>query len=343
MNGDKPRIGQGNWIYALTFLAVAGLAALAYYAFREYNKPKADTQAVTPAAPRKDAAEASYTGTIRATKTLMVPAPIDGTLEELGVADGEEVFEGQLLARITNTTLDLAKQKATEDLEQARTKQENAESQLIAARLEASRAEADLARVKLEYDAASKAYERQKVLFREGAGARKTYEKAEADFSKLSSEREQLEKNNRSAADRVKNLQDQYEAARTEVNELTQDLEEAEAELLTGEVKAPVSGVLVGHKRNAGDAVTRDVADLFEIAVDLTALEVRVEVPGSLAARLSAGQNTLVQIVEAGEQPLAGKVREVKEGVAVVEFLSPNPAVKPGATAQVRFLLTSVP
>jgi hypothetical protein len=84
--------------------------------------------------------------------------------------------------------------------------------------------------------------------------------------------------------------------------------------------------------------VTRDIGDLFEIAVDLTALEVVVEVPKALEAKLAAGQNALVQIAEAGPAPLEAKIREVKEGQAYVEFLSPSAAILPAMTAQVRFL-----
>jgi multidrug resistance efflux pump len=338
----RPRIGQGNWIYAVTLVAVAGLLWFAYSAVRQHpmleQKP-----AVAKPVPKGTPADNTYQGTIRATKTLPIPAPIDGTLEEVSVADGEEVFEGQLLARINNTTVTLAKQKAEEDLAQARAKLEDSDSQLIAARLEASRADADASRARLDYEAASKNYERQRMLFREGATAKKQFEASEAAFLKIRNELNQLEETQKAAASRVKVLQEQADLARARVADLTEDLEEAEAEMLTGEVKAPVTGFLVSHKKEAGDAVTRDVADLFEIAVDLTALEVVVPVPDELAKQLAAGQNALVQLAEAGPQPLEAKVREVKSGTAAVEFLSPNPAIRPGMTAQVRFLLTVLP
>jgi multidrug resistance efflux pump len=339
---ERPKIGQGNWIY---FAALLGILALAggggYYVFREYQKPKVELAAPAPAA-NADAAAMSYQGKIRAAKTLPIPAPIDGTLEELSVADGEEVSEGQLLARITNSTLELAKQEAAELLEQARTKLEGFESQLIGARLEISRASADLARVKAEYETASRAFERQKVLFREGAAAKRTYDATEAAFRKIAEERSQLEDGLRSAETRAAGLQKNAEEARAKLTEATAEQEDADAEALTGQVLSPVTGLLVNHKKNAGDQVTRDIADLFEIAVDLTAMEVVVDLTAGLTGRVSAGQAALVQVAEAGPQPLEGKVREVKEGQAYVEFVSPSPAIRPGMTAQVRFLLNPV-
>ncbi len=340
---ERPKIGQGNWIYLAALLGIAGLAGGGgYYFYQSYRgpaspAPKAETL------PAADPTAASYTGKIRATKTIPIPAPIDGTLEEVTVADGEEISEGQLLARISNSTLELAKQEATEALEQAKAKLENLESQLIAARLEASRASADLARVKADYETASRAFERQKVLFREGAGARRAYEGAEAAFRKAAEERAQLENTQRGADSRALGLQKNVEDARTKLSEATTELEEADAEVLTGQILSPANGLLVNHKKNAGDQVTRDVADLFEIAVDLTAMEVVVDLAAALTGKVSAGQGAWVQVAEAGPQPLEGKVREVKEGQAFVEFVSPSPVIKPGMTAQVRFLLNPIP
>jgi multidrug resistance efflux pump len=336
---QRPQIGQGNWIYLAALLGIAALGAGAYYAFREYQKPAPQLAQSTGVAAAADPTTASYPGKIRALKTLPVPAPIDGALEEVSVADGEEVYEGQLLARITNSTLEAAKQKSAEDLESLKAKLEGFESQLVAARLESSRASADLARARAEYEAAAKNFERQKLLFREGAGAKKNYDTAGAAFEKVAAERAQLESAVKAADSRAAALQTSVEEARAKLNEATTESEETEAEILTGEVKAPVSGLIVNHKKNAGDQVTRDIADLFEIAVDLSALEVVVEVPKALEAKLAAGQNALVQIAEAGPAPLEAKIREVKDGQAYVEFLSPSPAILPAMTAQVRFLL----
>jgi hypothetical protein len=141
------------------------------------------------------------------------------------------------------------------------------------------------------------------------------------------------------AADaRAKAIQASAELARTSLQEKTQDLEDSDADLLLGQVKAPATGLLISHKKEAGDEVTRDIVDLFEIATDLTALEVAVEIPAPVAAKLQAGGTAFVQIAEAGDAPLNGTIREVKDGLAHVEFLSPSPAIRPGMTAQVRFL-----
>ncbi len=335
---ERPKIGQGNWIYLGALAAIAGLAALAYYAVQDYQRRQSPPPAsAANAAP--DPVQTTYTGKIRARKSVLVPAPIDGTVEELTVTDGEEVFEGQVLGKIQNTAMETAKQSAAEELEKLKSKLTDLESQLIAARLESSRAAAEAVRVRSELETASRNFERQKLLFREGAGAKKSYDKAEADFASLAEENKRLENSLRVAEARASAVQKFVDEARAKATDATEEAEQAEAELLTGEIKAPVSGLLVSHKKDNGDEVTRDIADLFEIAIDLTDLEVVVDVPAALTGKIAAGSNALVQIAEAGPTPLAAKVREVKEGQAFVEFLSPSPSIRPSMTAQVRFLV----
>lgn len=331
-------LGSRWMLYGPVLLILAGLCVGVYYLKREYDQRQAAASAAVKPAAAPDPLGQTYAGRLRAQKTVLVPAPIDGTLESLEATEGEEVYEGQLLGRIQNTSLDTHKQRAEEDLERLRGRVADVESQILAARLEASRASAELARLRSEYELSSRNYERQQKLFREGAAARKTFEKADTDFRKLAEDLKGAEDNSRAADSRVKALQTNLEDARQKLTAQTDDLEDAQAEQLTGEVKAPVAGLLIGHRKNAGEEVTRDIEDLFEIAVDLTAMEIVVEVPQAAAAKIATGGTALIQIAEAGQAPLNGTIREVKDGTAIVEFVSPSPALRPGMSAQVRFL-----
>ena len=325
-------------LYGPAVVLVLLIAAGGWFGFREYQRRQQAAAEIDKTKPIPDPIGRSYLGKIRAQKTVLIPAPVDGTLESVEVSDGDEVFEGQLLGRIRNTTIETAKQASTEELERAKSRLADIESQWIAARLEASRASADLARVRSEYETASRNFDRQQKLFREGAVARKTYEKSESDFRKLAEELKGIEDATKRAEARVSALQSGTEEARLRLNEKTEALEDADAELLTGEVKAPVSGLLIGHNKNAGEQVTRDIENLFEIATDLGAMAIVVDIPEALAKKLAPGGRAFVQITEAGEAPLNGTIREIKDMQAVVDFLSPNPVIKPGMSGQVRFL-----
>ena len=180
-------------LYGPVMVLALVVAGGAWYGYGEYQRREQAAAEARKPRLAVDPLSQTFTGKIRAQKTVQVAAPVAGTLESLEVSDGEEVIEGQLLARILNSGLVAAKQRAVEELDRAKGKVSDLESQVLAARLEASRASADLARVRIEYESASRVYDRQKKLFREGATARKTYEKAEADYRKLVEETKGLE------------------------------------------------------------------------------------------------------------------------------------------------------
>ncbi len=325
-------------LYGPVLFLTALIAGGGWYGYKEYQRRSLAALEAAKPKPVPDPAGQTYSGRIRARNTVLIPAPIDGTLESVEVADGDEVFEGQLLGKIQNTAVEGQKQKTEEDLDRAQGKLADLESQLLSARLEASRASADLARVRADYESASRAFDKLQKLYREGAAARKTFEKSEADFRKLVEDQKGTQEAARIAESKVNALQTSVEEAKTRLREKTEDLEEADTELLTGAVKAPVSGLLIGHRKNPGEQVTRDIEDLFEIASDLTSMEILTEVPPELAKKLTVGGRAFVQIAEAGEAPLNGTIREISDNQAIVEFTSPSPTIKPGMTAQVRFL-----
>ncbi|MEK7753797.1 MAG: hypothetical protein AAB654_17885, partial [Acidobacteriota bacterium] len=64
-------------------------------------------------------------------------------------------------------------------------------------------------------------------------------------------------------------------------------------------------------------------------------LEVVVEPDPPALARIRAGQPATVHLSEMANQPIPASVREVKGTQVLVEFTSPDPAIRPGLTAQV--------
>lgn len=329
------------WIY---FLAISGIVGLAIFGWRQWDRfdqaRRAEAQKkAAPAAPVvEDPLAATYLGRIKAKKTIQIAAPLEGTMEGVEVADGQDVFEGQLLGRIRNSSLAAAKEKAEIDLASTRSKVTDLESQILAARLEASRAAADAVRLRGEADVAAKQLERQSMLYKEGATARKLYEAAQEQFQRLTEERKTAEETARRSDMALRATVNSLEEAKRRLKEREGDLEDADAEILTGDIHSPADGILIAHKRNSGEDVTREIQDLFEIATDLTELEIAVEFPPALAGKLAAGQPALLTIAEAGAAPLSGKVREVKGNIALVDFTPPTPAIRPGLTARVRFL-----
>lgn len=317
---------------AIVLLAVA--AGVFTIVRRGTSPPHVVAQAQRPALPT----EISLPGRIQATKVVNVPVPVEGTIDRMMADVGEDVFEGELLAHIKSGKLNAVAETAEADAERARSRVSDLEAALISARLEASRARAEATRTKTEFEMASKVYQRQKLLLQEGATPRLTFEKAEAEYNKLKADDESFNNLAKAAETRIESTTKDLAAARKLAEAKMQELDEAKADLGAGEVHSPVNGMVLARHGQAGEAVGRNVKDLFQIATDLTALQVMVAPEAAILPKIKPGQAAAIQIAEA---PVAiqGAVIKVEAGQVFISFTSPLPAIKPGLTAQVKLKL----
>jgi multidrug resistance efflux pump len=99
-----------------------------------------------------------------------------------------------------------------------------------------------------------------------------------------------------------------------------------------------VDGYVVSRKGEVGAAAGLS-DELFQIATDLYAMEVPVDVKPELLKRIVPGQPALVLLLDLQSAAMPGVVREIKDNQAIVEFNSTLPAIKPGMQADVRFKL----
>lgn len=321
------------WLWAAAALVLAAVAGGWAAWHRKANAPK--PQAAAPTAP----SEVSLSGKVEAQHVITVEATQSGVVEAMLVEVGQEVFEGQLLAQIKNGGLETQRQAAENDAERAQARVNQLESAIIAARLEASRAQADATRARGELDRLQRTYQRQQLLYREGATPRLTFEKAEREYQTAKAEADSIEQVAKNAEDRVATLTKDAETARQRLAERNEDLEAAKAQVAAGQVHSPVTGILVGRRAEAGAEVDPSMKDFLQIATDLTLLQITVEPPAPVLPRLRAGLPALVFLAEVPNGGLPGVVRAVKERQVVVEFNNPSPAVKPGLMAQVQIRL----
>jgi HlyD family secretion protein len=256
------------------------------------------------------------------------------------VAPGEEVHEGQLLAQIRNTALENELKAAGEEVRRLEDRLKNLETAFLAARLEASRANADFSRAQSEFFQAEKAALRQQVLYREGATPRRVYEAAQAEFKAKEEEYEIRRKAAQAADDRVSQILNETETVRKALQEAKERMELAGSDLLATDVVSPASGILTAVSAKAGEEVHPEAGDLFQIAVDLTRMEVFLEPEPSVRERIRPGLPASVHVAEAPAEVFPGAVRQVGEQGVVVEFTSPAPVVRPGQSAHVRIKLT---
>lgn len=328
---------RGKSLIAGAVIVMLAIAA-AFYLYRSSSAPHPKIVAA-PQTAQHVPAEITLAGKIQAVKVVDVPTPVDGVIDQFLANVGQAVSEGELLARIHSPKLAAAQQAAQLDAQRTQSLVSELEAALMAARLEVSRSEADAMRTKLELERAEKEYTRQQMLIREGVTPRLVYEKAEQDYTALKAQSQRLADVSKQAAERAASLVQEVESARRAFDQKRSELEETEAELAAGEVNSPVDGVVVARHGQAGEIVTRAVTDLFQIAVDLTALEVVASVEPQVAERIHAGQPAAIEIPGVpGTFPAT--VREVKSGQVLVDFISSSPTVRPGMAAQVRIKLS---
>ncbi len=323
---------RGKWPLVaglIVLLAVAGGVATLVR-----NGSARPPKAVQPAAPPATPLKISLPGRVQAKKIVSVPVPTEGIVERFMADVGEDVFEGELLARIKNVKIDSVAKRAEEDAARAQARVTDLEASLTSARLEGSRARADATRTKAEFDKAEKLYQRQKMLVQEGATPRLTFERAEAEYNKLKADDESFGHLAASAEERVISLGKELETGRKLAAAKSQEMDEAKADLGSGEVHSPVDGVVVSRQGQVGEPVSRGMQNLFQIGTELTSLQVALNPDSKLLPKFRAGQIASIQIAEA-PGAIQGSVREVKAGEVFVDFMSPLPAIKPGATAQV--------
>jgi HlyD family secretion protein len=323
-------------IGSILMLAAVAVGALLFLRHTEAKNAAEAKQQASPAV----VLEVSLPATLQAVSVVEVGVPVEGKIEALYAEVGDEVYEGQLLAQLRSQRLQTAEEAAALDLERAQTRVNNLESTIAATRLEASRASADAMRVRADLDRASRNYQRQKMLLAEGATPRLVFEKAEHEFQALQTSSENLDLVASQSEERVASLTRELDAARKIVQDKSDELEGAKAQLAAGDITSPVSGIIAGRRAQPGEDVDPQVKDLFRIATDLTVMEAVAEAGPADFARIKEGQEAFVALAESPDHLLPGIVKKVAEGRVTIEFKNPNPAIRPGLSAQVRIKLT---
>jgi HlyD family secretion protein len=336
------RIMRGRWLLLASALVLAAVAGGAISLLRR-NTVAPGTPTVTAGAREEAARELSLLGTVQARHVVPVGVAVTGTIEAFLAEVGQDVFEGQLLARIGNQSLEAAREEAARSAQSTQEKVNAIESKIIAGRLEASRARADANRSRDQFGQAEKVYLRQQMLHREGATPRLVYEKSEREFETARAEFTSLEELARQADDRVAAAVRDLETAKRALNERNGELENAASQSAGAEIRSPVSGILVSRKAEVGKMVGPEEAkDLFEIAVDLGQLAVVVQPDPAARARVRPGQDALLYVADL-PGAIPGRVAPgdvaSKAGDVIVEFSSPSAVIRPGMTAQVRLTL----
>jgi len=324
---------------AKAWLAVAGAFFVGVGAtFLALRRPPPPAQ-TPPPPPAETPREIQLTGKLRARHVIDLAPPQDGTIVAIFAETGQEVFEGQLLLRLSNIGLETARDLARKAVDAAQDRVNSIESQIIAARLDASRARAEAAKARAEFDRLSRNYERQRYLYAEGATPRQTLDRVSSEYEAFKGAFEGYEQNARRAEERVEKLLRDLEAAKNVLRDRQEDLEDSQTNLADSEMVAPVPGVILSRKADIGQPVARSMTDFMQIATRLEEMEAVLDAPPPVLQQVRPGQQAWVFVADVGGEGIQGQVKGIDQGQVIVEFRNPYPALRPGMSTLVRIQL----
>jgi multidrug resistance efflux pump len=325
---------SSKWVWISVLAVVLGIGGAALSSRR--RKPPAKDARNQAAAVLQAGQMITLTGTIRPQHVVGVGAPVPGNIDAFLAEVGDEVYVGQVLARIGEAGVEANRDAANNAVEAAQQLVGRAETALNSARLEASRSDADLQRSKLQLEAAQRVYERQRTLQKSGATPRIVFEKAEKDYEAAVSEFDIMDKGARAGRENVQNAQDQLTSAKRLLASKTEELEEAQAAYQAAELRAPVEGTVVGRKGEVGKPGQESGDQLFQIATDLYTLEVALDADSTVLKRLRPGDPATVLVLDLQSSGMAGVVKGITDTQVIVEFNNMLTGIKPGMRADVR-------
>lgn len=331
---------RGKWLLigGTVILLGAGLGALSVLrktAVTPVVEKKAEPAAPVPV----PGEEVILMGKLQAAHIVGVASPLDGLLEAWEVEEGQEVLEGQRLGHISNSSLEATQQMAEQELDRTQTRVTTIEGQILAARLESARADAEAARIANELGTLERAFQRQQLLYKEGATPRLKFEQAEKDYKAALEDSATAKAISKSAAERVDKLEKDLQLVKTTLEDKREELESAKDRLEAANLVSPTDGTIIKLGVEPGGEVNRAMQSLIQIAVDPAMMEVVVEPEPPVLQRVQPGTPALVVVPDVSSEGMEGQVREIKGTQVIVEFTSPNPAIKHGMTASARLKL----
>ena len=328
---------RGKWALVAVVAVLAGVAG-GVLSLR-HPRPAPAPPVRAPGAAVLSANQITLSGTIRPQHVLGVGAQVDGVIDAFLVDVGQDVYQGQVLARIGSQGLESSRDAASSAVEQTQERINRAEAAVAAARLEQSRADAEAQRARVAMDRAEAAHSRQQLLFSQGATPRLVHDKAQREYDSARAEYAVMDKAARATADRVQAALQEVASLQKILAGENQRLEDSQAALEAADVQSPADGLLVGRNGEVGKPAQEFGDNLFQIATDTYALEVALEPQPPVLKRLRPGQPALVLVPDLGTPGITGDIKEIKGTQVLVEFNSAIPAIRPGMVADVRFKL----
>jgi len=229
----------------------------------------------------------SASGTLQALVTVQVGSQLSGQIREVLVDFNSPVKKGQLLAIVDPSTFESRTAQARADLNAQEAALQQQQANLRQAEAELALQEAN--------------YERSKTLAGQGWLSQSALDQAEATFKK--------------AAAAVGTARAQITSQQARISQSRASLAASELDVGRTRIVSPIDGVVVSRAVDPGQTVAASlqVSTLFQIAQDLSKLQVKVLVDEADIGQVREGQSVEFTVDAFPDETFTGTVTQVRK------------------------------
>jgi HlyD family secretion protein len=356
----RSRNKWAKWALAIGFVAVLGIS-VKLWRMHTQNAVGYDT---VPVERGLIQASVTATGTLNAVVDVQVGSQVSGNIKALYADFNTKVTKGQLVALIdpevfqaqvgqaqaalgsmhsAATTLEAQVIKANADVAGTMASEKGVES--IAAKDRANELNA-----KTQWQRADSLFSGGLISQQDRDSAKATYDAAQAQVAADQSQIEAAKQTIQSAQAQVQVVQSQLSSGRAQERQAQAALEQAKINLAHTQITAPVDGTVIARRMDVGQTVAASFAapTIFEIAQDLTKMQLDTNVDESDIGTITAGQTATFTVDAYPGTTFRGQVTNVRKAPinaqnvvtydVVITVSNPDLKLFPGMTANARIL-----
>lgn len=262
-------------------------------------------------------------GTISPVVTVDVGSELSGLVSELFADFNSEVTSGQVIARIDDRTI-LARMRQIE-------------ADVASAQASIEQQEANVARTQADLDLARSEIARQRQLIERQLSSQADLDKAEANL--------------KIAEAQIGVSRSQLSAARATLQQRQAQLEQTQLDLDRTYIRSPVDGTVIDRQVDVGQTVAASLSApiLFQIAQDLTKMQIEADVDEADIGQVSEGLTARFTVDAFPDRTFTGRVTQVRKAATVTQNVvtykvivgaeNPRQQLLPGMTANVNIVL----
>jgi HlyD family secretion protein len=304
----------------------------------------------------------SVTGTCSALLTVQVGSQVSGVVTTLHADFNSQVHKGELLAEIDPLPFQ-------EKVNQAQAALDAAKAAVVAAKATVQKSETDIRTAQATAESqralvaqaiagergAKIAADRQQQLAAKSIVSDDQFESAKATYDVAVADRQASDAQQHVAETTIDEMKEAREAAKVQqtnaeaqVRQAEGALEQAKLDLDHTRITSPIDGVVISRQVDAGQTVAASFASpqLFQIAQDLSKMQVDADVDESEVSKVHAGQIAQFTVDAMPTRSFEATIRQVRESAtniqnvitydAVMDVPNPDLVLLPGMTANIR-------